>query len=117
MKKKARRILILAPLAILGLVVFAFLGGVVVMALWNWLIPSITGWSEITFWQAFGLLALCRILFGGHGAMGRTGSRVRERVHERVHERCDRMTDEERSRIREHFHERWGEGGPGSVTD
>lgn len=48
-------------------VLFVTIGGQVVMQLWNWLMPAIFGWKEITFWQAIGLLALCRILFGGGG--------------------------------------------------
>ena len=47
----------------------------VVMLLWNWLIPVIFGLGAICFWQALGLLVLCRILFGsfggGHGMMRR----------------------------------------------
>jgi hypothetical protein len=41
--------------AILGLVVFG---------LWNVLMPSILGLHAITYWQALGLLALSRVLFG-----------------------------------------------------
>jgi hypothetical protein len=37
------------------------------MHLWNWLLPPLFGWRQITFWQALGILALCRILFGGFG--------------------------------------------------
>jgi hypothetical protein len=45
-------------------------GGFIVMQLWNWLLPAIFGWKAVTFWQALGLLALCRILFGGLGVGG-----------------------------------------------
>jgi hypothetical protein len=89
MKKMA----MFAPLAILGILVFGFLGGGVVKLLWNWLAPPLFGWHEITFWQAFGLLALCRILFGGH-TFGRAGSRSRwnaeekARFRQRMRERC-----------------------------
>jgi len=51
-----------------GLVVgagFSLLGGLFVMLLWNWLIPSILGLGVITFWQAWGLTWLCSILFKG----------------------------------------------------
>ncbi len=34
------------------------------MLLWNWLMPVIFGLTVITFWQALGLLALSKILFG-----------------------------------------------------
>src|SRR5215470_8670530 len=57
----------IAPLAILGILLFAYLGGEIVMLLWNWLLPPLFGWRMLTFWQALGLLALCRILFGHHG--------------------------------------------------
>ncbi|MDR2804922.1 MAG: hypothetical protein LBB85_04655 [Dysgonamonadaceae bacterium] len=40
---------------------------VVFMLLWNWLIPDIFGGKVINFWQALGLLALSRILFGRFG--------------------------------------------------
>ena len=59
-----RRWIFLAPLAILGMLLFIALGGGIVMQLWNWLLPSLVGVRPITFWQALGLLALCRILFG-----------------------------------------------------
>jgi len=43
----------------------------VVMHLWNWLLPALFGWRQVTFWQALGLVLLCRILFGGFAAIGR----------------------------------------------
>ncbi|MDD5065645.1 MAG: hypothetical protein PHF84_01230 [bacterium] len=46
-------------------VVFAFLFGYVVQHLWNWLMPALFGLAAITYWQAFGLVLLCKILFGG----------------------------------------------------
>lgn len=42
-------------------------GGVftlVVMLLWNWLMPLLFGLTLITFWQALGLLVLSKVLFG-----------------------------------------------------
>lgn len=41
------------------------LGAWVIMLLWNWLVPSITGWTEIGFWQAYGLSLLLSFLTGG----------------------------------------------------
>ena len=41
--------------------------GFVVMLLWNWLIPCIFHSEPIDLWQAFGLLALSRILFANFG--------------------------------------------------
>jgi hypothetical protein len=46
-------------------VVFAAVFGLVVMSLWNWLMPTLFGWHVISYWQALGLLILSKILFGG----------------------------------------------------
>ena len=44
--------MMLAPLVLVGLAVFTFIGGQVVMRLWNWLTPPLFNWPTITFWQA-----------------------------------------------------------------
>jgi hypothetical protein len=87
----------LVPLAILGILLFIAIGGELVMRLWNWLLPSLFGWRQITFWQAIGILALCRILFGGFGRHGSGRSNLRRRMAERR----ERMTPEERERFRQ----------------
>jgi hypothetical protein len=55
-----------------------FLFGYVVMLLWNWLMPEIFGLKSLTYWQAWGVLALSCILFGKIGgaeaAAAATGS-------------------------------------------
>src|SRR5258708_34159181 len=86
--------------ASLGIVVFIGIGGEVVMHLWNWNLPAVFGWRQITFWQALGLFALCRILFGDLGmrARGPHGSNIRRRIKERMAERWEKMTPEERER-------------------
>jgi hypothetical protein len=102
------KLMVLAPLALLVFLLFIALGGVVVRLLWNWLAPPLFGLSEITVWQALGLLALCRILFGGFGPRGASGAHYRRR--------WEAMTAEERERIRERIRarvrERWGLGPP-----
>ena len=70
----------LAPFAVLGILLFVAVGGEVVRQLWNWLLPPLFGWPRITFWQAVGLLALCRILFGGTGRHGSSGPLFRGRI-------------------------------------
>ncbi len=70
----------LAPAAIAGIALFIALGGEVVMQLWNWLLPPLVGLRQITFWQAVGILALCRILFGGYGRHGFSRSNIRRRM-------------------------------------
>ena len=83
MSRGLKRVIFIAPLAILGMLLFVVIGGEVVLHLWNWLLPPLFGWREITFWQALGLLALCRILFGGFGFHGSGRSSFRCRMEER----------------------------------
>lgn len=49
----------------------ALLLGGMVMLLWNAILPALLNVNPIKYWQAVGLLALCRILFGNFG--GRMG--------------------------------------------
>jgi len=103
-----RKLIWIAPLAILAIVAFIAIGGEVVMHLWNWLLPALFGWRLITFWQAVGLLALCRILFGGHGGRGWNRSNFRRRMAERRWQ----MTPEEREKWRQTMRSRCGFGAP-----
>jgi hypothetical protein len=90
----------IVPAAILAIPIFIWIGGELVMHLWNWLAPTLFGWRQITFWQAVGLLALCRILVGGHGVRGSNRSEGRRRMKERMDERWEKMTPEEREKFR-----------------
>lgn len=107
-----RKWIFYAPLAILAILLFAFIGGEVVRLLWNWLLPPLFGLPQITFWQALGLLALCRILFGGMGRHGSGRSQFRgrmgDRLADRIGDRWDAMTPEERERFRQRIRERCG---------
>ena len=52
----------------MGAAVLAFLAAIaispiVLMLLWNWLMPSIFGLGSIGYFQAFGLFIISRILF------------------------------------------------------
>lgn len=104
MRPRLKRLIFIAPLAILGMLVFIVIGGEIVKLLWNWLLPAIFGLREITFWQAIGVLALSRILFGGFGFHTSASSDSRRRIAER----WERMTPEERERLRRGWRGRWG---------
>ena len=93
----SKRLIVIAPLAIVGFTAFIALGGLVVQWLWNWLLPPLFGWAQVTFWQALGLLALCRILFGGFSRHKEHGPRPQ-------------MSAEERQRFRQRIRERFGFG-------
>lgn len=94
MASRTRRFLVMLPLGLVAFAVFVFIGGTVVRLLWNWLLPPLFGWRTIGFWQAIGLLALCRILFGGFGSHGGR-----------------RASPEERARFRAGIRRRFGFGG------
>jgi hypothetical protein len=96
-------------------IAFVALGGLVVMLLWNNIIPLvIPSVRKLNYGQAVGLLVLSRILFGGFkgrpgggfgpgrgfgpGGMRRGGPDWREKMHN--------MTDEERAKFREEWRER-----------
>jgi hypothetical protein len=111
MNRKWKKMIWIAPLAIIAIPVFIAIGGEIVLHLWNWLLPPLFGWREITFWQALGLLALCRILFGRLGGHG-SGPNFRRRMDER----CDHMTPEEREQFRQRMRERFGFGPSTSET-
>ena len=93
-----RRLFLFAPLAIAGAVLFVFAGGTAVKLLWNGLLPPLFGLPPVTFWQALGLLVLCRILFGGMGRHG--GPRM-----------TSRMTPDERAHFRQRIRRRFGFDG------
>lgn len=69
----AQKIMVGTGFAILG-IGLVFLCGLAVMLLWNWLMPDIFGLKRLTYWQAWGLLVLCHILFKGFGS-GHGGGR------------------------------------------
>ncbi len=61
-----QKILFGIAMAILGVGLLALFGWVV-MLLWNWLMPELFGLKSLSYWQAWGLLILCSILFKNWG--------------------------------------------------
>lgn len=108
MMNRRTKIILAAIFGPPALAAFIALGGEVVKLLWNWLAPSLFGWHVITFWQALGLLALCRVLFGGF--CGGRGSR--SGLRRSMHDRWEKMTPEEREKLRQTFQSRWGQTPP-----
>ena len=85
---------------------FVAVCSLVVMLLWNALVPELFRGPVLGFWQAAGLLVLSRILFGGFQRRGWHGS-----WRHRRRERWERMTPEERTRFREGY-ARWSQMTP-----
>ncbi|MDR3324915.1 MAG: hypothetical protein LBS82_02855 [Spirochaetaceae bacterium] len=76
------------------------------MILWNRLLPDIFGLPAINYWQALGLWALSRILFGGIGAslgtLRRHGLRGGDlHRHNPLRERWMGMSEEDRKAFAE----------------
>ena|SRR3974390_3156474 len=110
---------IVRALKVTGLIVLGVaLVGLIVMTLWNWLMPPLFAWRPISFWQALGLLALTKVLFGGFRGMGHYRGYWRGRMAER----WERMTPEEREQFRAGMRRRCGgvespsEGNPSPLT-
>jgi hypothetical protein len=80
---------------------FLALSGIV-MLLWNAILPDVIHVGVINYWQALGLLALCRILFGGFGFRGGHGSDHFAKAGE-LREKWSAMTDEEKQKFKEEY--------------
>ena len=52
---------------VVGAAVFALVFGWLVMLLWNWLMPVVFHLGVIGYWQAFGIVILAKLIFGGIG--------------------------------------------------
>ena len=84
-------------------VVFVFAIGAVVMFLWNTLLPEIMGLKSINYWQALGLFALSRILFGNFGF----GKRRRPTfISQQIREKFMSMSPEEKQKFKEEWRQR-----------
>jgi hypothetical protein len=85
--------------------------GLIVMHLWNWLMPALFGLHVVTYWQAVGLLVLSWILFRGPRGWGRPGAYRWNHMRGR----WQGMTPEERERFRAKMREWVGEVDSGTV--
>ncbi len=113
MRGRARWVVKGAAFLVLAIAGIALLS-LVVMSLWNWLVPSLFHGPAVQYWQAVGLLLLSRILFGSLRGRGGWHGHWRQRMWR---ERWASMTPEERARLREQFQTRCGQRvGPGHGT-
>ncbi len=94
---KVMRIIGMAFMGVVFAAGFALVFGLLVMWLWNWLMPALFGLGEITYWQAFGVLLLAKIFFGGFGS------------HKR--EPSDHWTDRKAIGDRKQFRQFWKDEG------
>ena len=84
--------------------------GALVMVLWNWLMPDLFELKRITYWQAVGLLLLCRILFGGFGfKKGGAHKRWEHGPPPHFREKWKSMSTEEKDAFKAKWKQRWKE--------
>lgn len=70
-------------------ILIAFLVVYILMRLWNWLLPDLFGVPMITYWQAFGILVLAKIIFGfGGGGSSKSSSKSKSKRRFRSDKRC-----------------------------
>jgi len=91
----------------IGLLAVPAVFGAAVMLLWNWLMPSLFNLTMIDFWQALGIVILCRILFGSFGGLHHHRAHRGHGLGMRnIREKWQNMTPEQReafvNRKREH---------------
>jgi hypothetical protein len=103
-------------MVLFGLAVFAAIS-LIVMVLWNALVPDIFGLIPIGFWQASGLILLIRILFFGHGRKDwhRGHPYGFHNKRNELHQKWMSMSPEERQdfigKRRAKFHDHFGRDG------
>jgi len=84
--------------------------GFIVMYLWNLILPEVTHAGRLNFWQALGLLVLCRLLFGNFNKGGGGHNRFREKAMG-MRSKWQSMNDEERAKFKEEYKRRCGGWG------
>lgn len=116
---KGARIAGLAVLGIITITTLALVFGLFVQWLWNWLMPSIFRLPTITYWQAFGLIVLAKLIFGtvGHHP-GHHGPRHHfKHYHDHHHSPCSEDWDNQNYRLKggwhnwDYYHEWWRKEG------
>ena len=107
MKRIPRTIRIILLVLFVGPVAI-FIFGSIVMWLWNNALVPVLHISEVTFWQALGILVLSKILFGSF--RGGRSRRDYPSWKERIKQKWDRMTPEEKEKFKEKWKDRWWRG-------
>lgn len=81
--------------------------GLLVMSLWNAILPVVLGVKAISFMQALGILLLSKILFGGFGGRCGRGSGP-NRKWMKMKEKFSGMSPEEREKFKAEWKNRCG---------
>jgi hypothetical protein len=105
-------------MVVIGLVTAAILGlvfGIFVRELWNLIMPELFGLKTITYWQAFGIVILGHLIFGGSGG-GHSESKSSRR--RKYHDSCGEYDDSKESlKHWMYYDEWWSSQGNKAFTD
>ncbi|MFZ1453304.1 MAG: hypothetical protein WAT20_11410 [Ferruginibacter sp.] len=82
--------------------------GLVVMSLWNAILPVVLGVKAITFWQALGILLLSKILFGGFGGSRHNNGWRNKGKWMEMKDKFAGMTPEEREKFKAEWKNKCG---------
>jgi hypothetical protein len=83
--------------------------GTFVMALWNWLMPTLFNLPMITFSQALGLFVLLRILTGGFKIVGMSslgGDKENWEQKKQLFDKWDNLSQDDRDKLRDEWREK-----------
>jgi Ca2+/H+ antiporter, TMEM165/GDT1 family len=97
---RIKKVLMVLTMVTVALLVF----GLIVMSLWNAILPAVLGVKAISFWQALGILLLSKILFGFGGGGFRRGGQWRQQMKEK----WSTMSEEEREKFKAEWKNRCG---------
>jgi len=78
--------------------------GAIVMLLWNAILPSLLNINYINYWQAVGLVVLCKILFSSFRPGASGGRPPFGRLHWK--DKWSTMSEEEKAKFKEEWKKR-----------
>ena len=116
---KATRVFKIIGAVIGGIIIailFAFIFGYVVKYLWNWLMPTIFHLPLISYWQAFGIVILAKILFSGFGKHTHNHGFKKARYH-MMHEEFSKHMGIDCREDWRHYHDFWKDEGKKAFED
>ncbi len=109
MRTRKFSILHVSKMLLMGIVIIT-LFSVVVMLLWNWLMPTIFGLKVITIWEAAGLFALTHILFSPFWGRRPHDERMHHHGRNQIIEKWRTMSQSERNKIMKERRDMFGNG-------
>jgi len=119
---KIFRIIGWTVMGLLFAALFALVFGFVVKWLWNWLMPALFGLGVITYWQAFGIVLLAKLLFGGFGGHHRNDHdhfphQPYDRWHSMFGDAREDWNHESEHKYRKYYRRYWREEGKKAFED